>query len=233
MITLLAVIIKHKRRIRLLFTNNLDASAFTSTLPYVVTNTSGVATDPPVVSVYAVGGTLNAVELALGADLVPSATYSVSAVGVVAVDASVAGVDAVGVFQISQPASLPNAEIETLDSSLLLYGRDLMFDGIDFVETANGDLARISGTANVESAMLRRLTGSPLPWAPQYSPNAREFVDSVDALPLRGRLREQALRDDRVSKAEAAFDASSSIFNVKPVLIGGHAPDPIPVAVKQ
>jgi hypothetical protein len=216
----------------LFFTNNLAAGAYGSPAYYTVTNLDGVAVSPAVGAVFAIAGSTNGVELALRQELVPGALYRVTALGVPAVDLTVTGADAQHDFRPPSPPSTATTETPAHDVELALYGRDLIHDGDDYLETADGDLAVISGTANAEGAVRRRLLGSPLPWAPQYSPNAREFVDSVDAKPLRGRLRAQALRDPRVKAAEATYDDSTSVFRVTVTLIGGHSPDPFPVAVR-
>src|SRR5262245_28735780 len=83
-----AVVIRHERRIRLVFTNTLDMSAFTSVSYYSVTSIDGSAASPSVVRAFAVGNSPNVVELQLSLDLVQGAAYRVSAVSVLAIDAT-------------------------------------------------------------------------------------------------------------------------------------------------
>jgi len=139
-------------------------------------------------------------------------------------------------FRVSPSPTVTNAEVLTNNAELALYGRDLVWTGADYEETATGDLARVSGVANVEAALLRRLTGAPLPWAPNYSPRARDFVDGADSGPLRGRILRQALRDNRVRRVNCVVrltsDGTAAFFDVGFTLRGGEAPPSLSVAIE-
>jgi len=122
-----------------------------------------------------------------------------------------------------------------LDRDVLLFGRDIIFNGVDFQETATGDLATVSGIVNAESALQRRLTGTTLPYAPNYSPNSREFVDGNESNVLLTRLKQQAMRDDRVVSVTVTGDIDddgSFIYTISPKFIGSRASQPISVVVK-
>lgn len=233
-IELTGVVVRHERRLRLVFSNALAVGAFGSPAPayYVLTNQDGKGIDPAIVAAIVVAGSSANVELALGADLVPGALYRLTAIGVPALDASTSTAASDELFRVGVPTTSPNEEAKVGDADLLLYGRDLVHTGDDYVETAEGDLAQIGGVANVKAAIRRRLLGRPLPWAPNYSPRARRYVDAPTPSigGLRGDLEAQAMRDDRVRacKAKLIVDDTTNdeaYFEVQTTLLGGRAPD--------
>jgi hypothetical protein len=76
-----AVLFRHERRARLVFTNSLDSAAFTSTAYYSVTNLDGLASSPAVQKAMGVANSPEVVELQFGADLVPRALIGLTLVG--------------------------------------------------------------------------------------------------------------------------------------------------------
>jgi len=233
-IELTGIVVKHERRLRLVFSNTLAAGAFGSPAPafYVVENQDGRGLSPGVSAAIVVSGAASNVELALDQDLVAGALYRIAAIAVPATDLSVSTAASDATFRVGVAATPLAVEAKVTDADLLLYGRDCVFSGTDYIETAEADLATIGGAANACAAIRRRLTGSPLPWAPDYSPRARSFVDAPIASigGLRGRLEAQAMRDDRVRRCEAKLviddtTPTDSYFDVTTTLIGGRAPE--------
>lgn len=236
-----AAIARNERRLRLVFSANLAAGAFTTFSYYTIANQDGKGIDPNVVAALVITDSATNVELVLDNDLVAGALYQVSAIGVPSTNGGSSTSASTQLLRMSAPVASnrqPNTEPATSDAELLLYGIDLIWNGTDFQETANGDLDRIGGTQNALQALLRRATGHPLLWAPNYSPNARVYVDSPQGsmVSLRGKLQDQMLRDDRVKSVavKLQFDddePDQSFFTVASVLIGGQAPAAFPVTV--
>lgn len=238
-IELSGIVPKHERRIRLLFTSALAAGAFGAPAPvaYVINREEG-SPDPTISAAIIVSGSANNVELALGADLVEGVLYRVRAIGIPGADASSTTSASDQRFRFQRSTVSYAVEPKTNDRELLLYGRDLIFTGTDYLESADGDLATMSGAQNAMAAIKRRMLGTPLAWAPEYSPRAREYVDIPlpSVATLRGRLEAQAFRDDRVKSVKATLvldeDApEESYFEVKPTLIGGQVSEAVDVHV--
>jgi hypothetical protein len=222
------------RRIRLEFTSAVASGGFVSSL-YSVTSEDSTSASPNIRAVYAVAGQPSTVELVLDFDMVDGAAYVVTAVGVPAVAGGSTPGGTSGRFRFSQVYAPADVEPLVSDLDVILFGRDLIWNGNDFEEGTDGDLARVSGVPNVLGALDRRLKGSPLPYAADYSPNAREFVDSNDAAPLGSRLRQQALRDPRVKSVRVEASETTdgdTVFIVSPKLIGGTAPQPISITLE-
>ena len=239
-IELQAIVPKHERRIRLVFTGALAAGAFGTPGPsgYTIDNEDGAGPSPGIASAIIVAGSTSNVELALDADLAQGALYRIRAIGIPGADASTSTAASDQRFRFAIETAARSSEPKVSDRELLLYGRDLVHTGLDYLETVEGDLATTSGAQNAMLALNRRMLSIPLAWAPEYSPRAREFVDAplATVAALRGRLEAQALRDDRVKSvtAELVIDAETadqSYFSVKPVLIGGRVAEPINVHV--
>lgn len=222
-----AVEIRHERRIRLVFTNSLASGAFVTGF-YVVSNLDGLGTSPNVNGALVVSGAAANVELALSADLVAGALYQVSAIGVPAIDSSVTPGGSILQFRVPLPTSLLNVEPKVDDGDRLLYGQDIVWNGIDFLETSNGDLYVVSGVNNARLAVERRLLSEGLLWDPSYGAKPRQYVDAVASTVgnLKATLEQQAQADDRVKRvtAELVTDDSKptqATFNVDVDLIGG------------
>ena len=230
MATLLGVVVRHERRLRLRFDTELAAAAFQRMSFYRVTNTDGRGASPDVVGALVVGADLHQVELALGGDLVDGALYEVAVVAVPASDASTTtGSVALRPGEPTRPAG---GALED-DAERLLYGVDLVHDGSDYVEADDGDLATVSGEQNLEGAIVRRLSSDGLPWDRRYGAGPRRYVDgSPGALPtLRGMLVKEALIDDRVAAADAVLDADG-VFEVAVTPVGTRDPRTLRVPIR-
>lgn len=239
-IELSGIVPRHERRLRLVFTNTLAAGAFGTPAPvyYVVDNEDGLGVSPGIAAALIVSADIANVELALDADLVEGALYRVTAIGVPAADLSTSTSASDQRFRFGSKTIGPDNEPKVSDIDLLLYGRDLTHNGVDYLETVDGDLGTTAGLPNAQGAIRRRMLGAPLAWAPDYSPRAREYVDAP--LPaigtLRTRLERQALRDDRVKSVSASLvlddeTPNESYFEVKPAFRGGQPPVPVDVHV--
>lgn len=238
-IELTGVVIRNERRLRLVFSNTLAAAAFTSTSFYTVANQDGLGPDCGVSAAIIVVGAATNVELALDSDLVDGALYQVSAIGVPATDATTSTAASTTLLRKGTSPAIQNAEPKASDAEVLLYGRDIVWTGGDYLETADGDLATVEGAPNACGALRRRLLGAPLPWAPGYSPRARSFVDlplpAINA--LKGRLEQQVLADDRFEAVTVTLQINDdtpeeSVFVVTPTLRGGKRAEPIYVQVQ-
>ena len=179
------------------------------------------------------------VELQLGADLVRGQRYSFSAVGVPAAAGGATPDPSAEVGYYGEILPAPGTQAGgTSELDELLYGRDLLFLGGDFVEDGQGDLATTTGVVSLEAALRRRLEASGLPWDATYGPRVDEFVDVPieGLLPLRGRVETQMRADDRVAKArvsiEADNDSGTGVVSVDVTPIGaGDALKAIQVAI--
>lgn len=234
-ISLGGVVVKHERRLRLAFSNSLASGAFVPGL-YVITSLDGRATPPVVVATFVITGAPGNVELALGGDLVQGAAYQISAIGVPATDLTVTGSDAVAPFQLPFTPGVPNSEPKVDDGEKLLYGQDIVWNGKDFLETANGDLFVVAGANNVRLAIERRLLSEGLLWDPGYGAKPRQYVDSAAGAVgnLKANLIQQAQADDRVKRVtvDLVLGDTESTFEVNVDLIGGHRPETISVGIQ-
>ncbi len=214
-----SIVIRHETRIRLLFTNTLDTGAFGDPAPvfYIVTSTDGKTLSPTVQTAYIVPNSPNVVELALSSPLTKGATYTVSAIGVPCTDASSTPAGSVRPMLWGLTTPRENVEQTLVDRQRLLYGVDLLWNGVDFQETATGDLDRIDGPANVTKALNRAIEANGLPWDADFGGKVREFVDSpsVAAGTLKGSVSAQILKDPRVKESKFSYsieDASTFLF---------------------
>lgn len=233
------VMVKHERRIRLFFTNTLDAGAFDAS-HYVVT--SNGLPQLTVVQAYVVANTPTCVELAFNGDLSQFGVYTLSALSVPALDASTTSAtpDANNTtnFAIGGTVTPPNVESPDDDLDALVYNRDLVFDGNDIVETEGGGLATTQGLPNYQGAIQRRVVQSrPLPWAPRYGDHMGEFVNGPAPLAstAAAKARRQAYADDRTKSVSITFAPSATkpeemVFQLAIVPIGAADGAP-PVAV--
>lgn len=228
-IALLGIVPRHERRVRLLFSGTLAAGAFTSTTYYSVACTNSLGGNPSVSAAIQIAGNGSSVDLALARDLAQSGTYLVTCTAVPGADASTfTGTQS---FYFGQSQLRPNSEPARSDVSDLVYGVDLIWDGRDFVESADGDLAVISGLENAQAAIQRRLRGSGLPWSPGYGPRLDSFVDgpAVGQGTARGAIVNQLLLDDRVTSAKATVrtdetDPAKVYFDITVKLLGDKKP---------
>ncbi len=191
-------------RLRLLFDNTLAAGAFVTGF-YTVTSIDGIGADPDVDAALIIADTPQGVELVLSEELVGGGLYQLDVdAGVPATDASTAPA-AVLQFRPGAASRDPSPEVNRSDVLREIFGEDIVWDGTDWAEDAEGDLEGITGPSNAREAVERRLESEGLLWNEDYGLRGREFVDGpAQLLPfLRGRIVSQALRDDRVVKANA------------------------------
>ena len=230
MASIVGVVVRHERRVRLRFDVELRPSAFLATNFYVVANRDGRGVSPAIAGALVVGADLHELELALGADLAPGALYEVRVAGAPAADGTT--VDASALFRPGEPSTDPERPTGVDDLDAILYGVDLVHDGVDYVETADGDLASVTGIPNVEAAVRRRLFADGLPWDPTYGAKARRFVDGPSGAlpPLRGALVKEALKDDRVATADATL-APDGVFDVDVTPIGAAGPTTVRIPI--
>jgi hypothetical protein len=241
-IALVSLVIKHERRVQLLFSTALGASAFTSASLYSATNIDGSGASPTIVAVYMVANSPHAVELALGCDLVPGGRYEFTANGVPALD----GAEGVTPTPSTTVGTFGNPTVAaqkqkggTSELEALLYGVDLLFANGDFVEAASGDLDTISGAPNLSAALYRRLFSDGLAWDASYGLKSRSYVDGPAGLltSIRGRAEAQMRADDRVAGASAQVETSQYTsqgfvsVSVKPVGVGDLAKLKVPIAL--
>jgi len=238
-VQLLAVIPRHERRIRLSFNLAVAMGGFvTPPTFYTVTNTDGKGISPGVVKVFVVANSPDVVELQLDGDLVGGALYTVSAVGVPGVDASVTPNPSILPFFFGEnnPQPKPTGQSGISDLDAVLYGIDLLFHG-DFLETPDGDLAVVSGTTNLRESAWRRALSEGLPWTPDFGVHPREFVDATPGSlgALRGRAESQMRRDDRVKTASAILvtDVAQAFLSISVIPIGAGQVDSLNVPLSK
>lgn len=193
-------------RARFFFANALAAGAFTSTGYYAAVSTDGLGANPTnVVAVFAVAGNSAAVELALEPALVAGSVYQFSFTALPNADLSTFTGSILG-SQGAAINALPNIEPASQDLDLLLYSRDLVHNGVDFVESPAGDLLTATGRPNWLGAVMRRMTSNGVGWDPTYGAKANQYVNAPDAYkqPLAGSLASQARADNRTQQATVA-----------------------------
>jgi len=231
-IALNTITIRHERRIRLGFTVTLAAGAFGAAgVPlYAVTSLDGLGASPTVKKALVIADSPNFVELQLGADLVQGALYSISAVGVPGTGGSGVTPDPSALtFRVAteqDPRAALGATRDALSAfEVQLYGLDLAFEGGDFAEGPDGDLATTGGVALVEQDLTSRLLGMGLPWDAAYGARLRDFVDGAPGAltPARARVIRELRQDDRVAKADATVDLrdpANPTITALPTLVG-------------
>lgn len=118
----------------------------------------------------------------------------------------------------AQPAS-NQLSIKAFQSNI--FGEDIAWNGSDWVEGHDGDLATVTGPENARAAILRRQLSDGLIWDDSYGLKPSEFVDAPDGeLPeLVLRAEAQSLADDRVKSARAR-SLGTSVENPEQQLIG-------------
>lgn len=220
------LLVRSPRRVRLLWDAALGGGAFSPSW-FTFETLDGAGTNPNVVAALAVPSYPDQCELVLDNDLAIGGLYRLT-IGAGVPPAS--GGTAPGYTRDFRPEGRPADPSPTLrldDVIAELFQTDLLHDGKDFVEEANGDLAGVTGPENAKRAFARRLVSNGLAWRSDYGVKARRFVDAPEpTLPeLRGRVAEQARRDDRIVRAAASIpgtqDAGQPIVNVDLEFIGG------------
>jgi hypothetical protein len=221
---IVSAIARHERRIRLVFDTALALAAFNTPSLYRVTNEDSLGASVGVVGLVMIAGQPQAIDLALGADLVDGALYAAHAAGVPAADASVSPPGTMLHVRLGATPAKPNVEVNPDDVAELLYGVDCVWSGGDYVESAAGDLASITGPENARAAIERRLQADGLPWDDAYGARPRAYVDGAPGAlgTLKGALVRQARADDRVRSAKATLVVAddSASFDMTVRLIG-------------
>jgi hypothetical protein len=197
-----SILFRGTRRVRLFFTGALGSGAFTTPSLYAFASNDGSGGPINVIAVFAVINTPSAVELAIDEDLAPGTLYTATCTAVPCVvgPSFTGSLDA----QVGQPLESPiNVEPSTTDVDLLLFKRDLVHDGIDFVEDATGDLLTQSGRESYRGALGRRMSSDGLPWDDTYGAKPDQYVDAPEtqSVPFAGNLMAQARADDRTKQA--------------------------------
>jgi hypothetical protein len=192
-------------RIRLTFSHALGAGAFVTSW-FSIVSTDDLGTDPTVVAVLEVPGDVLSLELSLDVELAPGGAYELTiSAGVPGATEPPLAADATQ--KILTPRPQPNVAAENLAGQIeaLIYGQDLLHDGRDYVEQADGDLAILSGVRNATAGVERIAEGNGLPWSEDWGAHLREFVDSPSpsAIVARGQVVRAVQTDDRVTGADA------------------------------
>jgi len=235
-ISLNAVEVKHERRVRLIFSTVLDAGAFgVSPSLYVITCTDSLGISPNISAAMVVSDSPYCVELALSTDLVKGSLYTISAIGVPAADASVTPDPSLLSFRFGLNSESRDVEPIQRNREDLIYGIDLLWNGVDYQETASGDLDRIGGTANVTKALYRGLEAQGLTWDQGYGAHIRDFVDSPSPVAgtLKANVQSQILSDPRVksAKVKVSTDEEETYLVITPSLISGEVLKPVSIVV--
>lgn len=238
-ILLQALEVRHERRIRLVFTNALASGAFGVPAPggYLITCVDGSATPPGIQAALVVPGSATVVELSFDAPLVRGALYHITAQSIPAVDASSTATGTGQDFRWGFDTPPVNVEPARRNKELLLYGVDLIWNGVDYQENAAGDLDRVSGSANVTKALNHGVEANPgdLIWDETWGGGGREFVDSPStaAGTLKGAVSAQLLRDPRVKSVKTTYeiDDEKTFLYATPTLISGEQIDRVSIEV--
>lgn len=230
-LSLMGVEPKHERRLRVTFNQPLAVGSFVAS-KYTITN-DGTATSPTVSSAIVVASDSSTVELALSNELVRGVIYTLTVTGAVAQDAST--------FTGSNPFQYGTKVVKnTLEPALrnrerIILQVDLVWNGIDYQEAPNGDLARVEGRENVTKNLWRSVETAGLPWDPGWGVNAREWVDSPSPAgsTLRGAMARQVGRDPRVKTVTSTVTQSgnATYISIVPVLISGLTLEPVSTKV--
>ena len=233
-ISLISIEPRGLRRVRCVFSNTLAAGAFVASKYALTSNGVGVA--PGVAAAIIVAASAAHVELTLDSDFVQGGSYTLTCTAVPAADASTfTGSQS---FYYGDTRAPENVERKQFDSTVALFGRDLIWNGLDYVEAITGDLETIEGEKNAEGAIERRLHASGLLWDRNYGAYADDFVDapSGEASTLHGALVRQVMLDDRAEDVEATFEIQEDgrvFFRVLPRLRGGITAKPVTLRVDE
>ncbi len=231
---LTSIVVRHARRIRLVFDSAVAAGAFgVNPTFYEITSNDSFGADPRVKAALIVPNSGNNVELALAADLAPGGRYTLTAIGVPAASGPASTIISTEGFVFGRPQThTTDAEPSADDGELLLYGSDMVWTGTDFQETVSGDLALQTGAANAMAAVTRRCFANGLPWDTNYGAKPRQHVDGAAGASstLRTTLMQQCLLDDRVGSVSVDYIPDDT-FNIVVSLKGNRSPEAISMTV--
>lgn len=227
-IALVAAQVVHARKVRLVFSESVHASAYTTLSYYAALSINALGASPAIVAAFATIASPNVVELQLSLDLAPGGTYEFTAVGVpnVGSTSTTPGGSTVALAFGEQPvhAIAPKAAISFADE--WLYNLDIVYSDVDFVEDAAGDLAEAAGPPLVRRDLENRALSDGLPWEPSYGLHSRSYIDGTPGalLTLRGAAISQMLEDDRVVSCDATLgeetDTGEGYLEIAPKLLG-------------
>jgi hypothetical protein len=205
-VQLVSVIIRSTTRLRLQFSAIVDSTAFTGTGTITIVSQDGAGVSPSINQRIPVASVPQAIELALSDELVDGGLYLLTISSIPSTDLTTA--TGTELFRPGVKFTTVDAEVETPDIEKALFGIDLVWTGSDYLETPDGDLASVSGKANVHDALIRRLISEGLTWDDNYGVKPRQSVDGPTAATpfLRGKIIRQMLADDRVSKASVRLE---------------------------
>lgn len=200
-IALARIFVRSPTRLRCFFTDTVTAAPSGA---FAVSSLDGNA-NPSVVEALILQG--SQVELVLATGLVGGGSYQLGLTGGLVAGGGPTAPAATMQFSAPAVRAAPSAELSIQLLSSNLFGEDIAWNGSDWVQGPDGDLAIISGQENARSAIVRRMFSEGLLWAPDYGLKPTEFVDGpAGELPqLVGRAQAQALADDRVTKATATL----------------------------
>jgi hypothetical protein len=190
-------------RVRVVFSNTLGSGAY-STSFFSLAVVDGYAVAPPIVEALLVPGRGQDIELALGGELTEGARYllTISAGVPDVLSDTAAGATA----RLTIPQTQLAANEEQTDTAILdeLFQRDLLHDGTDFIEDANGDIAQLVGLDNARSAVARRVAADGLKWDQNFGPALREHVDEHPSAlyAMRSKIGANLRQDDRIADAD-------------------------------
>ncbi len=222
---LAAIIIRSDTRIRVEFTSQPAASAFTGTGTITIISQDAFGISPTIKQRIIVISDPNSIELVLSSPIAQGSLYLLTVDSIPPVSGSPASSSEL--FRSSESFSQINTEVNNLDIDAALFSVDLVWTGADYLLSPDGDFATIGGKANVQSALTRRLVSDSLPWDNEYGTKSRSFVDapSPSAPLLRGEILRQMRSDDRVLSATVDLDIPDSpgdevSYSVNVILIG-------------
>lgn len=208
---LLSVFERSPTRIRLIFDGALASGAFVATSYLAAESLDGSMTPTRTWSVtgaIAIASNSAAIELVLSSPMTEGSWAWVSFLTLVP---AVSGGPFVGAtspqIRSSEPLPPPSPEVSQTDFDAVLWGEDLFFDGGDWRESPEGDLAVISGPANAEGAIVRRMLSEGLTWDQSYGLRPRRYIDApaVTARAILGEAQAQAVADDRIAQAASTL----------------------------
>ena len=222
-VALQKIVINSETRVRLIFSGALGSGAFSAAL-YSVSDITLGAAGPSIVAALAVSGLTNQVELVLASPLSSGDVAEVSFFNVPAADLSTNSGNASAYYGPSVTFTR-DVEPEQNASDALVFGRDLVHDGADYVEDGTGDLIEVEGVPNAQGAIWRRVISYDLPWDQSYGTKLDDYVDGPNAAaaPAAGLIKRQVLADDRanacsVQLLEDDTVAGGAFFKITPTL---------------
>jgi hypothetical protein len=183
--------------------------------------------DPPVVEALIVQG--SQVELTVSHELAAGGNYELHLTGGQVHGGTPTAPGATIAFTVSSPPLAPSGQLSIALLTSNLFGEDISWNGTDWVETQDGDLAITTGPENARQAIIRREFSEGLLWDPSYGLKPNEFVDGpAGELPtLAARAETQALSDDRMKTASAKLlgasptDPEDQVISVDLTLVDG------------